>query len=215
MASRRFEEKKSLTLRELSVKIHSFYGAREPLVSILIPIYNGAEHLRDCLNSVLSQTFRNIEIVCVDDGSTDESPAILAEFAARDPRLVVLTQKNCGSLHARSTAARAATGEYFLCLDDDDIFRPNIVERAVSAALEKQVDVVEFSCTIRRRGLFNRRRLWQWGSPRRKIFVKFCTSLTLFLRPPAVKLAVWCGTNWFGEKSFWPAMAKFHRRYEQ
>jgi glycosyltransferase involved in cell wall biosynthesis len=157
-----------------------------PVVSILIPVYNGADHLRDCLNSALGQTFRNIEVVCVDDGSTDASPAILAEFAARDQRLVVLRQKNCGALHARSTAARAARGRYFLCLDDDDIFRPNIVERTVAVAMEKQVDVVEFSCTIRRCGLFYRRKLWQWGSPKKTFFEKV-------LRQPAISSAAVVG----------------------
>jgi glycosyltransferase involved in cell wall biosynthesis len=159
---------------------------RQPMVSILIPVYNGADHLCNCLDSALGQTFRNIEVVCVDDGSTDESPAVLAEFAARDSRLVVFTQKNCGALHARSVAAHAARGEYFLCLDDDDTFRPNIVERAVAAALEKRVDVVEFSCTIRRCGFFKRRELYQWGSPEKTFFEKI-------LRQPTISLAAASG----------------------
>jgi glycosyltransferase involved in cell wall biosynthesis len=135
------------------------------VVSILIPVYNAAPHLRRCLDSALGQTLRDIEVVCVDDGSTDGSPAILAEYAARDPRLRVIFQKNNGTLHARSEAARIALGEYFLCLDADDCFRPSIVEQAVSVARRLGVDVVEFSASIRCHGIFQRRRRWRWGSP--------------------------------------------------
>ncbi|MDR3117146.1 MAG: glycosyltransferase [Puniceicoccales bacterium] len=141
---------------------------RRPAVSFLIPVYNAAPYLRRCLDSAIGQTFRDIEVVCVDDGSTDGGPAILAEYAARDPRIRVISQKNHGALHAYSEAARAARGEYFLCLDADDRSRTGIVERAIAAAHRHGVDVVEFAVTERFSGLLHRpRHYYAWGSPRK------------------------------------------------
>jgi glycosyltransferase involved in cell wall biosynthesis len=143
-------------------------GERRPVVSFLIPVYNAAPYLRRCLDSAIGQTFRDIEVICVDDGSSDGGPAILAEYAARDPRIRVISQKNHGALHARSEAARAAHGEYFLCLDADDSFRIGIVERAIAAAHRHGVDVVEFAVTERFSGPLHRPRHYDtWGSPRK------------------------------------------------
>jgi glycosyltransferase involved in cell wall biosynthesis len=163
-----------------------FSGEGRPAVSILIPVHNAAPRLRHCLDSALGQTLRDIEVVCVDDGSTDSSPAILAEHAARDPRLRVISQTNHGAFHARSEAARAARGEYFLCLDADDTFRPGIVERAVAVARERGVDVVEFAATIRHHGFLRWRRCWKWGSPKRQW-------MNLILRQPDLARAATLG----------------------
>jgi glycosyltransferase involved in cell wall biosynthesis len=165
-------------------------GIRRPAVSILIPVHNAAPYLRRCLDSALGQTFRDTEVVCVDDGSTDGSSAILDEYAARDPRLRVIFQKNHGALHARSEAARAALGEYFLCLDADDRFRPGIVEQAVAVARHRAVDVVEFSVTIRRHGFFQRRRRWYWGSPKRWLIDRVLVQPRLFAN--AVRCHISC-----------------------
>ena len=91
--------------------------------SIIIPVYNVAPYLRECLDSVLAQTFTDWEAVCVDDGATDGSGVILDEYAAKDKRFKVIHQKNAGVSAARNVALEVAAGEWFLFLDGDDILR--------------------------------------------------------------------------------------------
>lgn len=112
-----------------------------PQVSVVIPVYNIEAHLRQCLDSVLGQGLREIEIICVDDGSTDGSPAVLAEYAARDPRLKVVTQANAGPGAARNTGLARAAGEYLIFLDSDDWFEPDFLERMVAQAQKTNADV--------------------------------------------------------------------------
>lgn len=94
---------------------------RKPFFSIIIPVYNVAPYLRECLDSVLAQTFADWEAICVDDGSTDGSGAILDEYAARDPRLRIFHQPNAGVSAARNKALDEAKGEYVTFLDGDDV----------------------------------------------------------------------------------------------
>ena len=89
-------------------------------VSVIVPVYNVEKYLAACLDSALMQTLSPLEIVCVDDGSTDASPAILAEYARRDARIVALRQPNGGLSAARNAGMAAARGEYLLFLDSDD-----------------------------------------------------------------------------------------------
>lgn len=93
-----------------------------PFFSIIIPVYNVAPYLRECLDSVLAQTFTDWEAICVDDGSTDGSGAILDEYAARDGRFKVIHQKNAGVSAARNKALQSALGEWVTFLDGDDRF---------------------------------------------------------------------------------------------
>lgn len=89
-------------------------------VSVVIPIYNMAEHLRECLDSAVRQTLKDIQIVCVNDGSTDESGGILAEYARSDSRILVITQENQGVGRARNAGMDVADGEFIAFLDADD-----------------------------------------------------------------------------------------------
>ena len=89
-------------------------------VSVIIPVYNMGRFVSECLDSVLGQTLKEIEVICVDDGSTDESPAILADFARRDSRVHVITQKNQGAFAARNNALDVACGEFVIFMDPDD-----------------------------------------------------------------------------------------------
>lgn len=91
-----------------------------PLISVIIPVYNVERYLRKCLDSVTNQTYKNIEIICVNDGSTDSSPAILEEYAAKDSRIVIHTQPNAGLSAARNSGLRIARGEWITGLDSDD-----------------------------------------------------------------------------------------------
>lgn len=91
-----------------------------PKISVIIPIYNMDAYLRECLDSVVSQTLKKIEIICVDDGSTDYSQMILAEYAWKDKRVKVITQTNHGVAFARNVGIDCATGEFLYFLDPDD-----------------------------------------------------------------------------------------------
>ena len=90
------------------------------LFSIIIPVYNVEGYLRDCLESVLSQTFADWEAICVDDGSSDDSRAIMEEYAQKDSRIKAVMQKNAGTAAARNTGLKAAKGDYIFFLDSDD-----------------------------------------------------------------------------------------------
>ena len=96
--------------------------------SIIIPVYNVEPYLRECLDSVLQQSYGDWEAVCVDDGSTDGSAAILTEYAARDSRFRIITQPNGGLSAARNTGLDNAQGDYILFLDSDDWLESNTLE---------------------------------------------------------------------------------------
>jgi glycosyltransferase involved in cell wall biosynthesis len=99
-----------------------------PLVTVVMPAFNVAPYLREAVDSVLAQTFRDWELLIVNDGSTDETPAIAHEYARRDPRIRVIDQQNCGLACARNTALRAGTGEFFALLDSDDLWEPGFLQ---------------------------------------------------------------------------------------
>lgn len=105
-----------------------------PFFSIVIPVYNVAAYLRECLDSVRAQTFGDWEAVCVDDGSTDGSGSILDEYAARDSRFRVLHQPNAGVSAARNAALEIAAGEWLTFLDGDDRLREDALEMLASHA---------------------------------------------------------------------------------
>lgn len=98
------------------------------LFSVIIPVYNVEPYLRDCLESMLKQSWNDWEAVCVNDGSTDGSTAILEDYAVKDGRFRVVTQANAGLSAARNTGIVAAKGEYLLFLDSDDWLEPNALE---------------------------------------------------------------------------------------
>lgn len=111
-------------------------------ISIIVPVYNVAPYLRQCLDSLVRQTYQNLEIICVNDGSTDESGDILQEYAAADERIRALNVPNSGVSAARNTALGCATGEYVLFVDGDDWTEPDTCERALEKALAVSADVV-------------------------------------------------------------------------
>ena len=113
-----------------------------PKVSVVIPVYNQAPYLAECLDSVLAQTLREIEAVCVDDGSTDGSERMLDEYAARDSRVKVIHQANAGVGPARNTGIDAAQGEFIAFMDPDDKYPDDdVLADLVRGAEENGVDV--------------------------------------------------------------------------
>lgn len=113
-------------------------------VSVIIPVYEAEAYLRPCLDSVVNQTCRAIEILCVDDGSTDGSAAILAEYAAKDPRICVLTKENAGAGAARNVGLAHAKGDWLFFLDADDVLAPDCLARALAADSRNEADLVVF-----------------------------------------------------------------------
>ena len=113
------------------------------LVSIIIPVYNVAQYLGDCLKSVLKQTYTNLEIIVVDDGSTDNSLEICHSYAAEDKRIKVIHQENAGVSAARNVGLRIMTGKYVLFVDSDDRIKQNMVEILVKVLDENsKIDAV-------------------------------------------------------------------------
>lgn len=110
-------------------------------VSLIIPVYNTVKYLRRCLESAVSQTYENMEIICVDDGSTDGSEKIVDEFAARDRRVIVVHQENRGESNARNTGLRIAGGDYIGFMDCDDWIEPDMYECLVQALEEAEADM--------------------------------------------------------------------------
>lgn len=113
-----------------------------PLVSVIIPVYNVQNYLKECLDSILEQTEGNIEVICVDDGSTDESFEILHHYEVVDPRVIVLQQSNQGGGVARNTGMKIARGRYLSFLDADDFFEPQMIEKASTALENTGADIV-------------------------------------------------------------------------
>ena len=113
-----------------------------PKISIILPVYNAERYIRQTLDSVLSQTFHDFEVVAVNDGSTDSSLGILMSYRERDGRIKVIDKPNTGVSDTRNVAIKAAEGEYLSFLDSDDIYAPEYLERMYSAAVDKRADVV-------------------------------------------------------------------------
>lgn len=116
-----------------------------PKVSVILPVYNAEKYLHKCLDSVVGQTLEDIEIICVDDGSSDSSLQILKEYAEKDSRVKVIAQANGGAGAARNNGLRSATGDYLSFLDSDDFFEPDMLELAYNAAEQYTADFVVFN----------------------------------------------------------------------
>lgn len=115
---------------------------KRPSISIIVPIWNTEKYLKRCLSSLVNQTKEDIEIVCVNDGSPDNSLKIINEFAARDPRIKVVSQKNQGVAVARNVGLKNATGTYIMWCDSDDEYAPDMCEEMFNAIESQKVDMV-------------------------------------------------------------------------
>lgn len=113
-----------------------------PKVSVLVPVYNVEQYLEQCLDSILAQTLENIEVICVNDGSTDGSGEILQRYAEKDNRIVIVNKKNGGLPSARNAGIRSATGEYVSFIDADDYIEPNMLEKMYNTAKRDNSEIV-------------------------------------------------------------------------
>lgn len=109
------------------------------LVSVIIPVYNVEKYVRDCLESVINQTYRNLEIIIVNDGSTDRSPQICHEF--KDPRIIFIDKENGGLSDARNKGVEASSGEYITFVDSDDVIHPQLIEELLQNLLKYEGDI--------------------------------------------------------------------------
>jgi glycosyltransferase involved in cell wall biosynthesis len=112
-----------------------------PLISIIVPVYQVEKYLEKCINSIIAQTYKNLEIILVDDGSTDNCPAICNRFQSEDSRIKVIHQENGGLSHARNVGLEHATGDFIGFVDSDDWIEPNMYEILMSVLQESETDI--------------------------------------------------------------------------
>lgn len=116
-----------------------------PLVSVIIPVYNVEEFLQECLESVIKQTYKNIEIITIDDGSTDNSLEILKQYASNDGNITIINQKNSGQSVARNKGIAETKGKYIYFLDSDDYILPETIENLISKMEKNNLDLIRFA----------------------------------------------------------------------
>lgn len=114
-------------------------------VSIIIPMYNSEQYISDCIKSVINQTYKNLEILIINDGSTDQSLNICKQYAIKDDRIKLIDIENSGVSTARNIGIENSTGEYITFVDSDDWLELNMIELAVKNIVEKKVDIVMWS----------------------------------------------------------------------
>ncbi len=110
-------------------------------ISIIMPVYNVGKYLRECLDSIVNQSFKDFEIICINDGSTDNSLKILEEYRDKDSRFTIISQDNTGAGEARNTGLKYASGKYVQFLDSDDYFEPNMLENLYKTAKKYNADL--------------------------------------------------------------------------
>ena len=118
-----------------------------PTVTVIIPVYKVERYLDACVESVVRQSYADLEILLVDDGSPDRCPALCDAWAEKDPRIKVIHRENGGLSAARNSGIDAAKGEFLLFVDSDDLLEPDAVRRAVDAQRQQDADLVIFNLT--------------------------------------------------------------------
>lgn len=122
----------------------------KPLISVVVPVYNVEKYLAECLDSILAQTYQNLEIIVVNDGSTDGSPKIVQKYSAKHKSIVVVNKKNGGLSSARNAGIEKATGGYLCFVDSDDMIAPDFIEK-LAAAMNPEEGILLSTCRYTRR----------------------------------------------------------------
>ena len=112
-----------------------------PKISVIVPVYNTEQYLNECIDSILKQSFRDFELILVDDGSTDQSGMICDAYGKNDPRVVVIHQKNAGAASARNRGLDAARGDYIAFIDSDDAINSSYLQKLYHAIMTNQADI--------------------------------------------------------------------------
>lgn len=131
------------------------------LVSIIVPVYNVENYLEECLDSILSQTYKNYELILINDGSTDSSRAIIDRYK-KDSRIIIIDQKNMGLSEARNRGIQAASGEFITFIDSDDWISAEYLENMVFCMLKENADIVSMNyCVIRQKKSNEKKRRYE------------------------------------------------------
>lgn len=117
-------------------------------ISVIVPVYNVEDYIEECLDSILSQDEKDIEVVCVNDGSTDDSLKLLEEYRRKDNRIIIISQENKGLAEARNSGIKAAKGEYIFFLDSDDKLAECALSKLYRTAVNENVPVVTFEIAL-------------------------------------------------------------------
>ena len=145
------------------------------LISVIIPVYKTESYLERCIDSVLAQTWTNLQIIAVDDGSPDRSGAILDEYAKRDPRVTVIHQKNKGVSAARNAGLAAASGDYIGFVDSDDALEPDMYEVLIPRNTTRPLRTADTGGSLRMEAPKRfRERALLWCRAMRKPWSVFC-----------------------------------------
>lgn len=128
----------------------------KPLISIIVPVYNTGEYLSRCLDSILNQTYKNIEVIIIDDGSTDDSLKIIREYAKRNSAIKYFTQNNSGQATARNKGIKYADGEYIMFVDSDDYVSNDFCEVAYNSIHNNYSEIAFFDMYAGRNNSFQK-----------------------------------------------------------
>ncbi len=142
--------------------------AFDKTVSVIVPVYNVKDYLSDCLESVIKQTFKNLEIIVVDDGSTDGSDRICDDYKKKDSRIKVIHQENRGLSAARNEGVKASSGDYVVFLDSDDYMHPDCINVLLGTAEERRVEFVRCGYLTTSAGLNDQK----WEKTEKKVTIK-------------------------------------------
>lgn len=115
-----------------------------PMISIVVPVYNVEAYIGECLDSIINQTFADFEVICVNDGSKDNSLKIIEDYAQNDNRIIIINQENGGLSAARNTGLKHSKGKYIYFLDSDDFIKENALDRLYSLAEKEKLDILYF-----------------------------------------------------------------------
>lgn len=137
-----------------------------PEISIIVPVYNARKYIKICLDSLIGQTFRNIEIICINDGSTDNSYNILEDYKSKDDRIKVLTQKNQGCAVSRNIGLEVSQSKYIMFCDSDDFYEPTMCEKMFNAIESANVNYAMCGTNVIYK---NRKNLKSWDDDYFKI----------------------------------------------
>lgn len=131
------------TDKEIIYKIRNYIGEKQMnngLISVIVPVYNAGKYFNNCINSIVNQTYKNLEIIIVDDGSTDSSPEICDKWAEKDSRIKVIHKENSGASSARNTGIDSAKGDYIAFVDADDRIELDMYEIMLNEIIENNAD---------------------------------------------------------------------------
>jgi len=149
-----------------------------PKISVIVPVYNTEKYLEECLNSLINQTYKNIEIVCINDASEDNSLKILEKYRKKDNRIIVINQKNSGANISRTNGISKSTGDYLMFVDSDDWIIPNTISELVNKIEKTNADIIKFDF-INRKSLRNIEKKIYVSNDKKYLYKKLLTTYEL------------------------------------